>query len=421
MEKLETVEIGKEKKEGPKIKNLGDFGRFFRSELKPRGPIFTPFNVISAPVILIGIVLIVYRLVAGLGATTNLSQEFPWGVWIGFDVIVGVAFAAGGFVLAFVVYVAGAEKYRPILRAVVLNSFLAYVFYAGAIFLDIGRWWNMPNAFLGNRFGVSSVMFIVAWHFLLYMLTLGLEFSPAAAEWLGMKRLRKILGSVTLGAVVFGVMLSIHHQSGLGALMSMAIGKIHPLWYTVFVPWMFFISSIFAGLSLVIFEGTISHKVFSSQIDEEHHHTYPDIVTGLARICAGAMFCYLFLNIAMVSHEGDLPLINTPMGYWWLIEVVGFVVVPFFMFISGAQQRNLFTIRVAAILTMLGIILNRFNFVFIAYNWYVPLSEKYYPYWMEVWITLCIVFIDIWVFRWIINRMPILRESPVWAISLEKH
>jgi len=403
------------------IKNFREFWSFFRSELKPKGPIFKPFNIISAPVIVIGIGLIIYRLIAGLGATTNLSQEFPWGMWIGFDVIVGVAFAGGGYTLAFIVYILGMDKFRPILRATVLNAFLAYVFYAGAIILDIGRWWNGANAFFGIRYGVSSVMFIVAWHFLLYMLTLGLEFSPAFAEWLGMKRLRKILGAATVGAVIFGVMLSIHHQSGLGALFAMTKGKLHPLWYTEFIPVLFFISSMFAGLCLIIFEGTISHKVFEFQIEEEHHKAYPDIVVGLARISAGIMFAYFFLNIFMVHHDGELVLLGTPMGYWYLTEVIGLVLIPGLMFIHGVQHKNLFIIRVAAVLALIGIVVNRLNCVFIAYKWNLPLAERYYPYWIEVWITLTIIFIEIWVFRWIINRMAVMRKPPEWAAALERH
>lgn len=402
-----------------KVNAFREFLSFLKSELKPRGPIFTPFNVISAPVIFIGIVLIIYRFAVGLGPTTNLTQEFPWGLWIGFDVIVGIAFAGGGYTLAFIVYVLGVEKYRPIFRATVLSAFLAYVFYAGAIIIDLGRWWNLANPFIGREFGVSSVMFIVACLSLLCMLTLGLEFSPTVAEWLGMKRLRKILDSLTLGAVIFGVMLSINHQSGAGALFAMAKGKIHPLWYTEFIPVLFFISSIFAGLSLVIFEGTISHKVFAHQIDEKHHKAYPDIVIGLAKISAGVMFAYFALNAMLVLHEAELQLITTPMGYWYLTEVIGFVLVPCFMFVYGVQHRNLSTICTASVLTLIGIILNRFNYVFIAYNWYLPLEEKYYPHWIEVWVTLTIVFITIWVFRWVVNRMPVLRESPEWAI--EKH
>ena len=327
----------------------------------------------------------------------------------------GVAFAGGAYVLTFVVYVLGAKKYHPIIRATVLNGFLAYVFYTGAIFLDCGRWWNIVNPMIGNEFGVNSVLFLVAWHFLLYTLAELVEFSPAIAEWLGWKKIRKILGSLTLGAVIFGITLSTLHQSGLGALVMMAKWKIHPLWYTEFIPVLFFISSIFAGLSMVIFEGTISHRVFSQQIDEEHHRTYDDILVGLGKICAVAMVGYFFLKVLVFIHGKHWSLINTPMGYWYLLELIGLVLIPCLIFVQGVKDRNLLSIRVAAILTMAGIIINRLNYVFIAYKWYIPMSERYFPTWIEIVITLAIVFAEIWVFRWIVNRMPVLKESPEWA------
>ncbi|MBM4146478.1 MAG: hypothetical protein FJ240_09455 [Nitrospira sp.] len=419
-EKLETVEIVKEKGESPNIKNLGDFWNFLKKELVPRGHIATPFNIISLPIMLLGYVFIVLRLAYGLGKpVTNLNQEYPWGLWIGFDVVTGVAFAGGAYVLCFIVYVLRAEKYHPIIRATVLNGFLAYLFYAGAIVLDIGRWWNIYNPMIGNNFGVNAVMFLVAWHFFLYMLAALVEFSPTIAEWLGMKRLRKILGAMTLGAVIFGITLSTLHQSGLGALMMMAKSKIHPLWYTDFIPILYFVSSIFAGLSLVIFEGSISHKVFGHQLDEAHHKHYDDILVGLARICAVTMFGYLFLKAILLVHEHAVPYLNSAMGFWYLFEVIGFILIPCLMFISGAQQKNTATIKFAAILTMVGIILNRLNYTFIVYNWYVPLSEKYWPAPMELIITASIILTEVWVFRWMVNRMPVLRKPPAWAI--EKH
>ena len=399
----------------PEISNFKDFLSFILKELKPKGKILTPFNVISAPIIFLGIILIILRLVKGLGFATNLSQEFPWGIWIGFDVMVGVAFAGGAYVLTFVVYILNAEKYHSIIRATVLNGFLAYVFYAGAIFLDLGRWWNIANPIIGNKFGVNSVLFLVAVHFLLYMLAELVEISPAVAEWLGWKRVRKILGSLTLGAGIFGIALSTLHQSGLGALFMMAKWKIHPLWYTEFIPVLFFVSSIFAGLSLVIFEGSITHRVFSDQIDHEDHEKYSGIVIGLGKACAGTLFLYFFLKVLILIHGQHWTLLNTPMGYWYLIEVVGLTLFPCFLFLQGARHGDLLSIRIAAIFTMIGVIINRLNYTTIAFKWYLPLSERYIPSWIEIVITLTIVFIDIWVFRWVVNRMPILRKPPEWA------
>lgn len=392
---------------------------FIRKELKPKGKLLTPFNIISAPIILLGAFLIVYRLVKGLGAVTNLSQDFPWGIWIGFDVMVGVAFAGGAYVLCFVVYVLRSEKYHSIIRATVLNGLLAYMFYAGAIFLDLGRWWNITNPLFGNKFGANSVLFLIAWHFLLYMIAEFVEFSPAIAEWLGLERVRKFLGSLTLGAVVVGIALSSLHQSGLGALFMMAKGKIHPLWYTEFIPILFFVSSIFAGLSMVIFEGSISHKVFSDQIGHEDHAAYNDILRGLSQGCAVAMFVYFFAQFLIFIHGWHWSLLNTPMGYWYLTEMFGLVAFPCLLFFMGARYGNIIIIRIAAIVTLIGIIVNRLNISIIVFKWWIPLNERYLPSWMEVVITLAIILTEVWVFRWVSNRMPVFRKSPAWAE--EKH
>jgi len=410
---MNTVIAAEEKRE------LKDIVAFIRSELKPKGKLLTPFNLISAPIILLGVLLILYRLARGMGAVTNLSQEFPWGIWIGFDVMVGVAFAGGAYVLTFVVYILRSDKYHSIIRATVLNGLLAYVFYAGAIFLDLGRWWNITNPLWGNKFGVNSVLFLIAWHFLLYMLAEFVEFSPAIAEWLGLRKLRKILGSLTVGAVIVGIALSTLHQAGLGALFMMAKGKVHPLWYTEFIPVLFFVSSIFAGLSMVIFEGTISHKVFSDKISHEDHAAYDDMLIGLSQGCAVAMFVYFFAQFLILIHGWHWALLNTPMGYWYLTEMVGLVAIPCFMFFQGARYRNMLLIRTAAILAMIGIIVNRLNISIIAFKWWVPFSERYFPSWMEIVITLAIILTEIWVFRWIVNRMPVFGKPPAWAE--EKH
>ncbi len=390
------------------VKGLGEFIRFMISELKPRGKVFTPFNIISGAIILLGIVLIIYRFAKGLGAVTNLSQDYPWGLWIGFDVVTGVAFAGGAYTLTCMVYIFGAKKYSPIIRATVLSGFLAYAFYAGALLLDLGRPWNIINPIIGNAFGLSSVLFLVAWHFMLYMITELVEFSPAIAEWLGWKRLRKFLMGLTLGAVIFGITLSILHQSGLGALYLLAKGKIHPLWYSEFIPLLFFVSSIFAGVSLVIFEGTISHRVFKDLINPNLHASYEKIVAGLGKIALGAMFVYLFLKILVFIHGKNWEYISSPMGYWYLVEILGFVLLPLIIYIAGVKGGSIGLIRAASIITIVGIIINRLNISIIAYKWDAPI--RYFPSWIEIEITLAVICAEIWAFRWVIKRMPVLNE-----------
>jgi Ni/Fe-hydrogenase subunit HybB-like protein len=388
-------------------------GRFLLSELKPKGKILTPFNVITFPIMILGLALIAIRFYKGIGSVTNLSQEIPWGLWIGFDVVTGVAFAGGAYVITFMVYILNMKKYHSIVRVTVLNGFLAYVFYAGALLLDLGRPWNVINPIIGNSFGFNSVLFLVAWHFLLYMIAQLIEFSPAIAEWLGARRIRKILSGMTLAAVIFGITLSTLHQSGLGALYLMAKDKIHPLWYSQFIPVMFLVSSIFAGLSMVIFEGSISHRVFFSKISEKNHLAQRGILLGLSKICAGTMFAYFFLQLLVFLHGKHWALLNTPMGYWYLLEMVGFVLVPMFLFYRSYRRGQIGMIRVAAILTMLGVILNRLNVTVIGFRW--DMAVRYVPSWMEVVVTLTVLFAEIWIFRWVINRMPVLSDPPAWA------
>lgn len=398
------------------------FVRFIGQEMKPKGRLVTPFNVITAAIMAVGTVILVIRFTQGLGAVTNLSQDTPWGLWIGFDVITGVAFAGGAYVMCFLVYILRLKKYHAIIRVTVLNGLLAYIFYAGGLLLDLGRPWKVVNPIIGNDFGFSSVLFLVAWHFLLYMIAAFLEFSPAIAEWLGWKRVRRVLGALTLGAVIFGITLSILHQAGLGALYLMAGPKIHPLWFSEFIPILFFVSSIFAGLSMVIFEGSITRKVFQSRLSTSHAASHNTIVTSLAKICAGTMFVYLFLVVLVFIHGRRWEYLSDPLGPWYLFEVVGLVLIPLLLFIRGAIRGNTTFIKIAAVLTLLGILVNRLSVSVIAYKWYSP--TRYVPTWMEVVVTLAIISAEIWVFRWVINRMPVLGDPPDWAAestTLEKN
>jgi len=274
------------------------------------------------------------------------------------------------------------------------------------------------NPIIGNNFGVSSVLFLVAWHFLLYMIAQLIEFSPAIAEWLGARRARKILSGMTLAAVIFGITLSMLHQSGLGALYLMAKEKIHPLWYSEFIPIMFFVSSIFAGLSMVIFEGSISGKVFANQISDKNKKAEHGIIHGLAKICSGTLFAYFFLQMLVFIHGKRWDLLNTPMGYWYLVEMIGFVLVPMILYFYSYRKNSVLLIRLASILTMVGVVLNRLNVTVIGFRWDMPVH--YVPSWMEIIVTLTVLFTEIWIFRWVINRLPVLRESPKW-VNEEDH
>jgi Ni/Fe-hydrogenase subunit HybB-like protein len=369
--------------------------------------LITPGNLVVGLILAIGLPLIVYRFVAGLAATTNLTQTTPWGIWIGFDMLSGVALAAGGYTLATSVYIFGLDEYHPVVRPAVLTGFLGYVFAILGLCADLGRPWNLPVP-LFFSWGGPSVMFEIAWCVVLYASVLAMEFLPPVFEWLGWKRARTLAVKATIGLTVAGVMLSTLHQSSLGALFLMAPTKLHPLWYSPFIPAYFFISSIAAGLSMVIVESALSHRAFQSRVD--HHVNLDKIVIGLARGASIVLFSYFFVKLQGVADSMRWDLLWTPYGYWFLFEILGFVLVPCVLFAIGARHGQITLIRWTAAWTVLGIIVNRLNVSVIAFNWNA--AERYVPSWMEVMISITLITLGIQVFRWIVNRMPVLREDP---------
>jgi Ni/Fe-hydrogenase subunit HybB-like protein len=168
---------------------------------------------------------------------------------------------------------------------------------------------------------------------------------------------------------------------------------------------------------MVIFEGTISHKVFSGQISEKNHKAEKGIMHGLSRICAATMFAYFFMQILVFIHGKRWEMMNTALGLWYLVEMIGFVFIPMVIYFYSYRTNNVFMIRLASILTIVGIIINRLNVTIIGFRWDAPVH--YIPTWMEVVVTLTVIFTEIWIFRWVVNRMPVLRESPSWVVNNE--
>ncbi len=384
------------------------FSQYLRS-------LVTPFNAIATIIILVGLGVAVVRFTQGLAAATNLSDTYPWGLWIGFDVMTGVALAAGGYTLATTVYIFKLEEYRPIVRPAVLTGFLGYFFVVVGLCFDLGRPWRLPFPIIGY-FGVTSVMFLVGWHVFLYLTCQFVEFCPAIFEWLGWKRLRAWAVRIALGATIFGVMLSTLHQSALGALFLLAPTKLHPLWYSPLIPIHFFISSVFAGLAMVIFESTISHKVFSNQVGGPEHRAKLDrMTTGLAKAASVVMFSYVGIKLIGVMHSDAFGMLGTPLGQWFLLELIGFVLIPSFVFMYAARRKMMRTIRFTAAWTVLGIILNRVDVSMVAFNWQEPV--RYFPAWSEFAITLAIITVFLITFRFIVNRMPVLYDHPDFEVE----
>jgi Ni/Fe-hydrogenase subunit HybB-like protein len=373
--------------------------------------LLTPFNVVAGLVLAVGIPVILYRFVYGLGASTNLSQTTPWGLWIALDVLCGVALAAGGYTIACAVYIFGLKQYYPVLRPAILTGFLGYVFVILGLAVDLGRPWRLPYPIFISH-GLTSVMFEVGWCVTLYVMVLGLEFLPAAFEWLGFRKARELAVKLTMGLVVLGVILSTLHQSSLGALFLMAPTKIHPLWYSPFLPLFFFVSSIVAGLSMVIFESSLSHRIFRNQVDVGRPVDLDGITLGLAKAGSVVLFAYFFLKLQGLADSGAWQELVTPLGAWFAFEMLGFILLPCFLYALAVRTSSARLARWTALWTVAGIVVNRFNVSFIAFNWNV--GDRYHPSWMEIVTSLTIITIGVLTFRWIVNRMPVLHEHPAY-------
>lgn len=366
-------------------------------------------NGIAALILAIAIPVMVYRIFFGLGPSTNLTDTNPWGIWIGIDILCGIALAAGGLVMGTVYYLFGMRQYRHFVRPAILTSLLGYIFAVFALLFDLGRYYRLPYPMVVS-FGLTSIMFLIAWHFALYIVALLVEWSPALFEWLTLRRLREFFSKLAVWATVFGVIIAGGHQSALGALFVVAPGKLHPLWYSELLPVYFLVSAIIAGISMVIVESMLTHRVFREQVRHFDPAEFDRLTIGLGKGASAGLVVYFALKVFGLAHSGRWDLLNSGYGYLYLVELFGFVLVPAFLFAYAVRYKNVRMTRWTAVLTVLGVILNRVNTSLVAFNWNAP--ERYYPLWTEIAITAGVITLGVLTFRWIVNRMAILYDHP---------
>jgi len=374
-------------------------------------PALTPFNVVAGIIVVIGVVITGIRFTQGLAATTNLSDYNPWGIWIGFDLLVGVALAAGGYVTSAACYLFGLKRFHSAVRPAILTGFLGYALVVLALNYDVGRPWRLPYPFVVQS-GTTSLLFEVAACVALYLTVLFIEFTPAALEWLGLKRARSIVNKLTLVLTIFGVVLSTLHQSSLGALFLIAPSKLHPLWYSPYLALYFFVSSIVAGLSMVIFESTLSHRYFHDKMDAEHREEADGVALGFGKAAAFVLAGYFVMKVIGLAQTNAWSYLSTGYGLWFLVELLGFVLLPCYTYAIGVREKNLKIIRWTGAWTVLGIVVNRFNVGLIAFNWHLPSSERYFPHWMEIGISVFVITLGVLAYRFIVTHMPILYAHP---------
>jgi len=322
-----------------------------------------------------------YRVIFGLGASTNMNDYWPWGLWIAFDVLGGVAMAAGAFMIAGAVYILNMKKYKCIARASILNAFFGYLLAAISITFDVGRSAVIWHPLI--MWQINSVMFIVALHLVLYLSTLATESSPMVFEKLGWQRALKFVHRIMVGAVMFGVALSLLHQSSLGANYLIVPSKLSPLWYSKHIPYMFLVSALMMGFSMVSFETILTGKVFN-------HKAPKDVLEGLAKGIAifGCVYFAMKLGTVMTGPGLGALFNDGFLGFMWLLEMAVGVVIPVLLLAKVSNRKNINTIFVASILVILGVLMNRLNVgVFAVSNYANRVGSDYFPSIMELTLT----------------------------------
>jgi Ni/Fe-hydrogenase subunit HybB-like protein len=363
-----------------------------------RLPFWTPiFWVLMAG----GLYISYLRLFRGLGAVTNLSDQFPWGLWIGFDVLCGVGLAAGGFTLVAAVHIFNIERYRPILRPAILTAFLGYVLVVVALMFDLGRPDRIWHPLV--MWNPHSVMFEVAWCVMLYTSVLGLEFVPAVCERFGWKAPLNVLRAISVPVVILGVILSTLHQSSLGSLYLIVPEKLYPLWYTPLMPVLFYISAICVGLAMTIFESWHSSREFGRHIEMP-------LLSGMARLLAVLLSMYIALRLMDLFERGGLGLVLVPRTetYLWLLEM-SLLIAPALLLYSYRVRQSPPALYACSLMVVFGFIANRLNVSVTGME--AGLGVHYVPKWTEVTVTLAVVALGFAVFRFAARRLPIFESA----------
>lgn len=373
--------------------------------------LWTPGNMATAIIFAVALFITFKRFVFGIGSVTNLDDYNPWGLWISFDLLCGVVLAAGGYVTSASYYIFGLKDFRTAVRPAITTAFLGYACVVLALCYDVGQPWRLPYPVFLSQ-GTTSVLFEVGLCVMIYLTVLFIEWSQCAFEWLGWKSLRRFVIMLTMPLTVLGVILSTMHQSSLGALFLIAPSKMHPLWYSSFIPVFFFFSSMFAGMCMVIFEGTLAHKGMHDQMDENHIKYEDKVVLGFGKAASFVLVGFFLIRLYGVALDDNWNYLFSGYGALFLVEMLGFAALPAFLFAIGVRERRLWLIRFSALWSILGIVLYRIDVGLVAFNYNLPSKLRYFPSWEEFAISIFVVTLIVTAYRFICTKMPVLRDHP---------
>jgi Ni/Fe-hydrogenase subunit HybB-like protein len=405
---------------------------------KLEGKIFTKAFFVLLFVVAVGFFFVGVRFVKGIGAVSNMSDGYPWGIWITYDVATGTAIACGGYAVAILVYIRNRMQYHPLIRSAILTSMFGYGLAGFSVMVDLGRPWNSYNFFIPSKWQANSAMFEVALCVMAYSTVLIIEFLPAilttientkgerlhkvrdwlhpkiapnaanlgtGLEWakLGAAWLKPRLNKVLIFFIVLGITLPTMHQSSLGSLLLIASTKLHPLWHTGFLPLLFLINCIFIGYAIAILESIISCYSFKRpfEIDE---------LSGLAALIPFVTVIWLSVVVGDLMYRGQIgaALRLDFYSFFFLLEFL-LVGIGSTILFSGKNRRSPRWLFVSAAMIVLGGALYRFNVYLIGFN--PGKGWRYFPSFAEVMITVGIVALEILAYKVFVKLFPVLPNA----------
>ena len=374
------------------------------------GTLFTRGYKVILALSALGVLLIIWRFAAGLGATTALSDGYPLGLWIALDVVTGTALACGGYALALLVYIFNRGKYHPLVRPAILTSALGYTMAGLSVAIDLGRPWNMwkiPLYFW--RWNVNSALLEVALCIMTYVAVLWVELAPALlVRWKDdgppllqrvVRRTLPILEKSLIWVIALGMLLPTMHQSSLGTMMLLAGPRLHPLWNTPLLPLLFLFTCLAMGYGVVVFESAFSSTAFKRPAETP-------MLASLQKIAVTVGIVFLvvrFADLALRGRVGLMLRLDFHAIIFWIETILWLLPLAIML---AARRTNLGNLFLGAMSIALAGGLYRIDTFLVAFQpgegWH------YFPSIPELFISIGLISIELAIYVALVRRFPIL-------------
>ncbi len=367
------------------------------------GKMVTPFTIILALLVAIAFVILGIRFVYGIGAVTNVNDGYTWGIWVVYDVMIGSAFACGGYTMALLVYIFNKGEYHPMVRPALLASLFGYTLAGASVIFDLGRYWNIWHMFWPGYAQVNSVMFEVAVCITAYIFVMWIEFAPAFLEKFGLRDIKKKLNKVLFLIIALGVLLPSMHQSSLGSLLVVFGYQVHPLWQTMLLPLLYLMTAVTIGFAIVIFEACLSSSGFRRPL--EMH-----LLTSISRFMTGLLAVYLVVRLADLAWRGALGYMFelSVEAFWFWVEM-GLFIAPLALLAKPAARRNPAKLFISAFCLLLAGFMLRINSYLVGLE--TGAGWHYFPSVPEIMVSIGMIALEILAYIVLVRYLPILPKE----------